>query len=503
MGENSESVAIEGGALEKSGSTVIATTSTMLSPEEDKRLLRKIDICLLPMFAVSYMFQYLDKSALSLTAILGIREDLGVSGSAYSWANSVYYLGYLIASYPAAALMIRLPTGKTIAASMQVKSGVAQFDSSFLWGCILIMTPLCFNSAGLLANRFFLGATEAAIAPGLGVLVSMWYKRSEQPLRHAAWFLGNSFAGMIGNLMGYGIGHIHSIASWKAVFAIFGGATVAWGVAMFMALPDVPNKAFFLNKDDGKKAILRVQENMTGIKNNKLKWAQVREALTDPKAWMLCLLLMCSSIPNGGVASFGPIIIQGMGFNTFSTLLLNSLSYVFQVVYVIVATAGSTYIRNTRTLWIAWGYLLSLVGAIMVRVIDPTHRWPRFVGYCILLGYCCSIPLTISLITSNTGGFTKKTTMNSMIFIAYCIGNIIGPQLFFARESPKYTSGFLAMLICFAGGIVLCIALRFYLVWENRRRDKAAGTAVHFVDTEAINLADLTDKEIPEFRYVY
>ncbi|KAM3566996.1 hypothetical protein ARSEF4850_000030 [Beauveria asiatica] len=108
--------------------------------------------------AVCYMFQFLDKSALSLTAILGIRQDLGISGSAYSWANSVYYLSYLIASYPAAALMVRLPTGKTIAASI----------------------------AGLLANRFFLGVTEAAVAPGLGVLISMWYKRSEQPLRQAA-----------------------------------------------------------------------------------------------------------------------------------------------------------------------------------------------------------------------------------------------------------------------------------------------------------------------------
>ncbi|KAM3556405.1 hypothetical protein MY1884_005090 [Beauveria asiatica] len=117
--------------------------------------------------AVCYMFQFLDKSALSLTAILGIRQDLGISGSAYSWANSVYYLSYLIASYPAAALMVRLPTGKTIAASI------------FFCGCVLILTRLCFNSAGLLANRFFLGVTEAAVAPGLGVLISMWYKRSE------------------------------------------------------------------------------------------------------------------------------------------------------------------------------------------------------------------------------------------------------------------------------------------------------------------------------------
>lgn len=68
--------------------------------------------------AFSYMFQYLDKSALSLTAILGLPQDLDISGGTYSWANSIYYFGYLIASYPAAALMVRLPTGKTIAASM-------------------------------------------------------------------------------------------------------------------------------------------------------------------------------------------------------------------------------------------------------------------------------------------------------------------------------------------------------------------------------------------------
>ncbi|KAJ4165478.1 hypothetical protein LMH87_007110 [Akanthomyces muscarius] len=451
MAECKESAAIDGGVIEKTASTTIATTSTMLSPEEDKRLLRKIDLCLLPILAVSYMFQYLDKSALSLTAILVF----------------------------------------TILASI------------LIWGCILIMTPLCFNSAGLLANRFFLGATEAAIAPGLGVLVSMWYKRSEQPLRHAAWFLGNTFAGMVGNLMGYGIGHIHTIASWKAVFAIFGAATVAWGVAMVMVLPDVPNKAFFLSKEDREKAILRVQENMTGIKNNNIKWPQVREALTDPKAWILVLIQLCSNIPNGGVASFGPIIIQGMGFSTFSTLLLNSLSYVFQAAFVLIATIGSTYLRNTRTLWIAWGFSMSLAGAIMVRVLDPSQRWSRFIGYSFLLGYVCSFPLNISMITSNTGGFTKKMTMNSMIFIAYCVGNIIGPQLFFARESPKYTSGFLAMLVCYAAGIVLCMVLRFYLVWENRRRDKAAGGAVQLVDTEAINQADLTDKEIAEFRYVY
>ncbi|KAM3566997.1 hypothetical protein ARSEF4850_000031 [Beauveria asiatica] len=139
----------------------------------------------------------------------------------------------------------------------------------------------------------------------------------------------------------------------------------------------------------------------------------------------------------------------------------------------------------------------------MIRVLDPAQKWSRFIRLCFLFGYACAFPLNVSMVTSNTGGFTEKMTMNSMLFIAYCVGNMTGPQLFFARESPSYTSGFLAMLVCYAGGILLSIMLRFYLVWENRRRDKAAGNTVQLVDVEAINQAGLTDKEIAEFRYVY
>lgn len=78
-----------------------------------------------------------------------------------------------------------------------------------------MFTALCSNPAGLLANRFFLGIAEAPIAPGLSIVVSMWYKRSEQPLRHAAWFLGNTCAGMFGGLLAYSISHFHSMAPWR------------------------------------------------------------------------------------------------------------------------------------------------------------------------------------------------------------------------------------------------------------------------------------------------
>lgn len=86
---------------------------------------------------------------------------------------------------------------------------------SLMWGAILMLTAACHNASGLLAVRFFLGIAESLIAPGLTIMISMFYKRSEQPLRHAAWFLGNTIAGALSGLLNYSIGHITSITPWK------------------------------------------------------------------------------------------------------------------------------------------------------------------------------------------------------------------------------------------------------------------------------------------------
>lgn len=73
---------------------------------------------LLPIMGLSYFFQYLDKSALGSTAILGLRKDLHLTGQEYSWSSGIYYFGYLVASYPVGVLMIRWKVGKAITLSM-------------------------------------------------------------------------------------------------------------------------------------------------------------------------------------------------------------------------------------------------------------------------------------------------------------------------------------------------------------------------------------------------
>jgi len=166
-----------------------------------------------------------------------------------------------------------------------------------------MLTAVCHNAGGLLADRLFLGVAEAAIAPGFAVMVSMWYKREEQPIRQGAWFMGNVLAGIVGGVTAYGLSHITSIAAWKAIYLIFGALTVSWSIVAFFVLPDTPASARFLSKEDRAKAVKRVEANMTGIKSNRWKRYQFLEALGDVQVWLLVIVQMTGSIANGGVTN--------------------------------------------------------------------------------------------------------------------------------------------------------------------------------------------------------
>ncbi|OBT67457.1 hypothetical protein VE03_03041 [Pseudogymnoascus sp. 23342-1-I1] len=465
-----------------------------LTPEEDRRILRRIDICILPALFVTFLLQYVDKSAMGYTAILGLRTDLHLVGQDYSWASSLFYFGYLTASGLVAILLVRLPVGRFMSIAIVI------------WAAILMLTSLCTNASGLWAGRFCLGFVEAAIAPGMSMIISMWYKRSEQTLRQSVWFMGNVTGGLCGGLLGYGIGHINSIAPWKALFLIFGGLTLVWAIFGWFLIPNSPVGAWFLEEEDQYKAIERVKDNLTGIKNSHIKLDQVLEAFKDPKVWLLAAIQLTQNVPNGALGSFSSIVINGFGFSTLDTLLLQMVGFGFQGLFCIISAIGCTYLTNTRTYFMAFNTVMSLIGTIMIRQIDHKYIWGRFMGYCLTIVFSVNFPLLLATITSNIAGFSKKVTTTAIVFIAYCTGNIIGPQIMFSREAPSYPSGFAGILVCFSCSTILIFVLRFYLIWENKKRDAASQTIQideERISTSALNLLDKTDRDLPQFRYVY
>ena len=62
-------------------------------PKTQKKLIQKIDMTIAPLLAAVYFLQYLDKTTLSYTAVMGIRTDAHLVGQDYSNLSMLFYVG--------------------------------------------------------------------------------------------------------------------------------------------------------------------------------------------------------------------------------------------------------------------------------------------------------------------------------------------------------------------------------------------------------------------------
>ncbi|CAI6059598.1 unnamed protein product [Clonostachys chloroleuca] len=111
--------------------------------------------------------------------------------------------------------------------------------------------------------------------------------------------------------------------------------------------------------------------------------------------------------------------------------------------------------------------------------------------------------LGLSMMSRNVGRQTKKTTVVAANFIFWSAGNAIGPQVFLARESPKYYTAFATHLGCYSLLVIVLVFFRWHLVRENKKRDSLAAAGVQEANDGNMTHAfeDLTDRENPNFRY--
>ena len=80
----------------------------------------------------------------------------------------------LVGIWPSTYLIHRLPAGKYIA------------SCSMCWSIMTLCIAACHNWAGLMVLRFLMGVFEAIIFPGATLLISVFWKKSEQPIRNGS-----------------------------------------------------------------------------------------------------------------------------------------------------------------------------------------------------------------------------------------------------------------------------------------------------------------------------
>jgi hypothetical protein len=129
----------------------------LLSADEEKKLLRKIDWHLMTLCSVMFLLKNIDADNVSNARVMNkgsptnIMTQLGMSSNEYNLVTTLYYIPYIIAEAPSNLLIKRLLPSRW------------QSRIMVTWGIALACHAAVTNKEGLYVARFFLGLVSVPV----------------------------------------------------------------------------------------------------------------------------------------------------------------------------------------------------------------------------------------------------------------------------------------------------------------------------------------------------
>lgn len=167
-----------------------------------------------------------------------------------------------------------------------------------------------------MAARWFLGLSEAGLFPGVGYLLSCWYKRDEFGIRFAIFFSAAAIAGSFGGLLAAAIALMDGIGGkpgWAWIFILEGLFTILVGILSFWAVHDFPDEATFLSDDDRRRVIKRLADDQqSSAEHEEFKMEYFWASVKDWKTYTSAVIYMGCDGSLYAFSLFIPTIISEM-----------------------------------------------------------------------------------------------------------------------------------------------------------------------------------------------
>ncbi|KAG5931253.1 hypothetical protein E4U53_001868, partial [Claviceps sorghi] len=193
--------------LEKQKETVRHVHGTARRPSifdhiDEKKVLRKMDLRLLPMLSLLYLLCYLDRGNIGNAEVEGLSKTLNILPNQYNWCLTVFFFTYAAFEVPSNLLLKKLRPSRWLSTIMVA------------WGLVMTLMGLVQNYHGLLIARLFLGVAEAGLFPG--VIASTQVGQSEEFSWTYVWQLFRDWQ------------------VWVYVFVFWGILCPLYGVSLFL-----------------------------------------------------------------------------------------------------------------------------------------------------------------------------------------------------------------------------------------------------------------------------
>ncbi|KAJ4304701.1 hypothetical protein N0V90_000228 [Kalmusia sp. IMI 367209] len=457
--------------------------------EHEKRLALKFDIRILPMLALMYLFNALDKGNLGNAKTDDMDKDLNFKPHQYNIMLSIFFIPYVLFAPPIAMFGKKIGPHRMLPILM------------FTFGSMTLLSACVKNWSGMMALRWFLGMAESAFFPLVIYYLTTFYRRAELARRLALFYAASNIANAFSGLLAYGVFHIQSkLEAWRYLFIIEGSLTVLFSFVAYWWLPKSAYEAKFLTEDERRLAFTRIQIDSSSVVGEKFVLKDALQIFKQPTTYGFLAIEICLGVPIQSVGLFMPQIIGALKYNKVKTNLYTVAPNVVGACFLLILAFTSDLTR-IRFPFIALGFMLTFIGFIIFAAIDvPTHLQ---VGYfaCFMMVWGTSAPsvLLSTWYNNNIAHEGRRVTLTSVgVPLANLMG-VVSSNIFQDADKPKYVPALATTAAFGATGCCIALLLGSYMVFDNARRNKKQGIKLTARDVSTEKLRDGPDN--PDFRW--
>jgi MFS family permease len=281
---------------------------------------------LLPILGICYFFAYLDRTAVSISA-LTMNEAVGLSAAVFGLGAGLFFIGYLLFEVPSNLIMHKVGA-RVWMGRIMVTWGAATVAQGFIW-----------NEQSFYAVRLLLGVAEAGFFPGMILYLTYWFPASQRA-RVMGWFLcaiplstalGAPIGGLLLKIQAFGLD------GWQWMFLLLGTTTIVLGVYLFCWLTDRPEKASWLPEPEKKALIATLAaENRTIESEHSMS---ALKSMTHPRVMALSAVYFALLFGIYGIGFWLPTIIKrSLGMtNHLDITLLTAAPYAVGALAIVLA----------------------------------------------------------------------------------------------------------------------------------------------------------------------
>ncbi|KAF9453602.1 MFS general substrate transporter [Macrolepiota fuliginosa MF-IS2] len=476
---NDDIVAVENTDIKEGG------PFTKIDPIAEKKLVRKLDLILLPMFCLIYCANSVDRTA------IGLENDLGMRSNDLNIALTVFFICFIAVEVPSNLALRRV--GSVWVAYLVIGFGTVALGSAFTR-----------NYAELLVTRVFLGLSEGGILARLVYILARYYRRHELVLRMGLFFgLGPSLAGSFGGLLSSGLLALDDfgpVKRWRKIFFVEGVVTIGIGILLIFFIPNDPRETKMLNEEERKLAIERTNADATVKTDGFKEKATPKLIFRSFSIWTLTCAMgyLFINISFQGLSLFLPTVVNSLGeFSVVEAQLRTVPCYIVGAVWAISSCFASWYL-NSRGIAIIASMLFQALGyAIAIGTKNPHARYAAC--FFSIMGGTSSGPLFLTWGMDNAAPDTMRAVASAAIAAISAFGAIISVWTYLPADAPDYHKGNSINLGAALCVITFTILGMVYLKRENMKRERGERDYRLEGRTEE-QIRDLGYKH-PRFRY--